>query len=251
MKILHIFYRSLLVSSLLITAGVGRTDELRVAVASNFADTMRQLAGRFEQSSDHSVRLIIGATGKQYAQIKNGAPFDIFFAADKSRPERLEKEGVAIPDSRFTYAIGKLVLWSARPAVNGTFQEVLTEQQFAYLAIANPRLAPYGIAAMEVLEKLGLWSILSNKIVRGENIGQTFQFVRSGNARFGFIALSQIQKPGKQLEGAAYPIPESLYSPIEQQAVLLKDKPAVHEFVRFIKSEESVQIIRSYGYKVL
>ena len=232
----------------LVTVASATADEIRVAVASNFADTLREIAGRFEQQSGHRVTLVSGSTGMHYAQIRNGAPFDAFFAADMKRPRLLEEEGATLADSRFTYAVGKLVLWSPNEDYVDPAGELLEQGDFRHLALANPKLAPYGRAAREVLEKRRQWQDLQDRMVRGENIGQTFQFVKSGNAELGFVAWSQIQRPGQPLAGSWWEIPQALYSPIEQQAVLLKDNPVARDFMAFVRGTEALKIIGAYGY---
>ena len=197
--------------------------EIRVAVASNFTRAMTDLAHRFETNTGDKVNLVFGSTGKHYAQIINGAPFDAFFAADSKRPSRLEEQAYAVAGSRFTYATGKLILWSPKAGNVGPAAKVLTDGNFYYLAIANPKLAPYGRAAKEVLQSRGLWQAMQGKTVRGENIGQAFQFVKSGNAELGFIAYSQVKLPGQPVTGSYWLVPQELYTPIEQQAVLLKN----------------------------
>lgn len=221
---------------------------LRVAVASNFADTLSAVAARFEQESGHQLILIPGSTGKHYAQIHHGAPFDIFLAADTLRPELLQQEGLALPGTRFTYAVGKLVLWSPDEGVVDPAGKVLEQPDFRHLAIANPKLAPYGQAAWEVLQARGLWDALEDRLVRGENISQTIQFVDSGNAELGFVAWSQVQRPGRQPTGSWWEVPQVLYTPIEQQAVLLRDSPLARDFLAFLRSEEVRTILRDYGY---
>ena len=221
---------------------------ITVAVASNFADAARALVERFERQTGHAVTLVFGSTGKHYAQIVNGAPFDAFFAADVKRPKLLEANGLALRGSRFAYAVGKLVLWSPNPGTVDRAGAVLDQGRFRHLALANPKLAPYGRAARETLESRSLWAQLQGKIVRGENIGQTFQFVRSGNAELGFVAWSQIKRPALPVEGSWWDIPQSLYSPIEQQAVLLQDNPAARNFLNFVRDGDALGIIRSYGY---
>jgi len=222
--------------------------ELNVAAASNFKLPLSILADKFSQNTKHKINLIFGATGKHYAQIKNGAPYDIFFAADSLRPKLLETEGTALAGSRFTYALGKLALWS--PEVNYVDNEgrILASSNFKRLALANPTLAPYGKAAQQTLIELGLWDRLKTKIVRGENIGQTFQFVKSASAKLGFIAYSQISNPDNNLQGSFWLVPQKLYQPIEQQAVILTDSQAAQDFIKFIKSKQALQIIHSYGY---
>ncbi len=224
--------------------------EIRIAVATNFATAIKRISAKFEASTGHSVLLISGSTGKHYAQIKNAAPFDIFFAADRKRPELLENEGLALSASRFTYAVGELVLWSKKKGIVGAQGSILGTDFFNYLAIANPKLAPYGKAAEEVLQALGLWDDRTFKVVQGENIGQTFQFVNSGNADLGFVAYAQLKQTGKAAEGSYWKVPQSLYTPIVQQAVLLNENPTAREFVDFIRSEESRQMIRDYGYTI-
>jgi len=225
-------------------------DELRIAVASNFRQAFSAAADRFEEQSGHEVSMIAGSTGKHYAQILNGAPFDAFFAADAARPVRLESERRIVPGSRFTYAIGKLVLWSADESLVDARGDVLQSGSYRHLAIANPELAPYGVAARQVLQTLGLWDGLSHKLVRGENIGQAFQFVVTANAELGFVARSQLETPGQEFGGSAWEPPPSLYDPIEQQAVLLQDSPAGREFMTFMQGEEARALIRAYGYDV-
>lgn len=242
--------RYILMSALVLILGFGQAsaDEIHVAVASNFTDAIKDIARVFEEKTGHKVILVFGSTGKHYAQIKNGAPFEAFFAADVKRPALLEEEGVAQPGSRFTYAIGKVVLWSPDPTLIDADASVLGTGGFRHLALANPKLAPYGKAAEQVMKEKGVWSVLQGRMVRGENIGQTFQFVKSGNAELGFVALSQIRKPGAAIQGSFWQPPQSLYDPIEQQAVLLKDHAAAREFMDFVKGGAAREIIESYGY---
>ena len=192
--------------------------------------------------------LIPGSSGKHYAQIINGAPFDVFFSADIDRARMLEQEGRAIAGTRFTYALGKLILWSSIDNYVDSKGEVLNKKDFRYLAIANPKLAPYGKSAEEALRSLKLWENLQGRLVRGENIAQTFQFISSGNAKLGFVAYSQIMNPGLSLDGSFWEVPQSIYKPIEQQAVLLKDSYIGREFLSFVKSDESLSIIYESGY---
>lgn len=226
---------------------VAQAGDARIAVASNFVKTMEQLAWQFEQTKGHRITLIVGSTGKHYAQIKQGAPFDAFFAADAKRPALLEEEGLAKPNSRFTYAVGKLVLWSNQKQL-GTLEQALQDKKFQRLAIANPKLAPYGKAAEHVLTKAGLWRGLQGKLVRGENVGQTFQFVQTGNAELGFVAQSQVKAHKK---GSFLEVPQTLYEPIQQQAVLLTDNPAALEFVQFVQQQAAQLVIREHGYNTL
>ena len=225
-------------------------DEIQVAVASNFAPAVRQLASRFEKETGHQVKLSFGSTGKQYAQILHGAPFHAWFAADAYRPMRLEEAGRIVPGSRFTYARGRLVLWSPQLGLVDDEGEVLRRGDFRHLALANPRLAPYGLAARQVLEKLGLWQILQNRLVRGENIGQTYQFVKTGNAELGLVAASQVLDRSRTEKGSFWLLPADLHGPIEQQAVLLRDEEAARAFLAFAASEAGRAIIRANGYEV-
>ena len=227
----------------------GFTDDIKVAVASNFSSAIKELARQFEVDSGHRVILSPGSSGKHYAQIINGAPFDIFFSADSERPQRLEKEGIAIADSRFTYAVGKLVVWSPESDKVDAAGEVLNSHDFGYLAIANPKLSPYGRAAKEVMENLGIWESLQSRTVRGENIAQTFQFVSSGNAALGFVAYTQIVDANAIIKGSFWEPPQSLYQPIAQQAVLLKKSDAAQALIAFVKSQQGQNIIAKYGYK--
>lgn len=241
---------------LIVTIQLSMAEKIRVATASNFSAPLRNIARLFEQQSGHKVTVISASTGKLYAQIMHGAPFDIFLSADSKRAILLEKENRALTNSRFTYAIGQLVLWSPRADYidkHGNIlqhKQLLQDPQFRYLAIANPKLAPYGRAAQETLTKLGLKQALQKKIVRGENISQTFQFVKSGNAQLGLIAYSQLKQPDKAITGSYWLIPEDFYSPIKQQSVLLNPNKASRQFYDFMKSPQSRQIIASFGYKL-
>ena len=229
-------------------------DELKVAVASNFYPTMKVIAKNFElktagsSGQQHKVILIPGSSGKHYAQIMNGAPFDVFFSADTERARLLEQEGRALAGTRFTYALGKLILWSSIDNYVDSKGEVLNKKDFRYLAIANPKLAPYGKSAEEALRSLELWTNLKERLVQGENIAQTFQFIASGNAKLGFVAYSQIMNPSLSIDGSFWEVPQSIYKPIEQQAVLLKDSHIGREFLSFVKSDESLDIIYKSGY---
>lgn len=223
-------------------------DTLRVAVASNFATTAKVLASHFETTSGHHVKLAFGSTGKHYGQIIHGAPFDLFLAADSERPRRLEAERRIVPHTRFTYAIGQLALWSPRPGLVDDAAQVLRGNDFTHLAIANPRLAPYGAAARQVLEHLQLWQRLQDRLVRGENIGQTFRFVQGGGAQLGFVALSQVRRPDVPFTGSVWLPPPALYQPIEQQAVLLSDRAAGRDLMRYLQSPAARALIREHGY---
>jgi len=233
---------------LVITGPLARAGTVRVAVSSNFAGTLRDLAGPFEQQTGHRVQITPGSTGKHYAQISNGAPFDVFLAADVRRPALLEAAGFGVPGSRFTYALGQLVLWSPEAGKVDAKGTILRRGDFSRLAMANPKLAPYGRAAREVLESCGVWDRLQAKIVRGENIAQTFQFIRSKNAQLGFIARSQLLRKGKAPGGSWWNIPRTRYRPIEQQALQLRDTPAAQAFMRFLKSPLARKVIKDNGY---
>jgi len=241
----------ILATVLTLTPWLTMADEIRVAVASNFADAAKSIARHFESSTGHKVILAYGSTGRHYAQIINGAPFDVFLAADAHRPDLLEKAGTAVAGSRFTYAVGKLVLWSPVNGYVDTNARVLQGMKFRFLAIANPKLAPYGTAAREVLQAHGLWGRLKGRIVRGENIGQAFQYVKSGNAELGFIAYSQLKRTNQPIVGSTWVVPQMLYRPIEQQAVLLKDGLVARSFLSFLRSDTAMQVIHDYGYEAM
>mgnify|MGYP002713172974 CR=1 FL=1 len=226
--------------------------EVRIGVAANFVATLEQMAGPFERRYGHRMVISSGSTGKLYAQISNGAPYDLFLAADRARPERLEAEGEGVPGTRFTYALGRIVLWSKQPHQQGDSSAVLTRGQFRRLAIANPLTAPYGLAAQQVMQQLGVWELLQPKLVRGENIAQTFQFVASGNAELGFIAPAQLRARGEPI-GTAWEIPAKLHRPIEQQALLLRgarQPQAAQAFLTFLRSDEVHGILQRFGYDV-
>jgi len=248
-RIVKNVFRLVFLCALIFAGTTANGAVLKVAVASNFATTMTTLAEHFEKKTDHRVKLVFGSTGKHYAQIRNGAPFDVFFSADIERPMLLEAEGRTVPESRYTYAIGKLVLWSPENNVVDSSGKVLGQGSFRYLAIANPKLAPYGRAAREVLQSRGLWEGMKGKIVRGENISQSYQFVNSGNAELGFVAYSQLKHPDQRIKGSYWKIPQALYTPIEQQVVLIKDSEAGRSFLSYIQSKEALMIINEHGYE--
>ena len=236
--------------ALILSLGPAQGSELKLAVASNFRPAMEALEQGFESGSDHQLTLIFGSTGKLYAQIVHGAPFDALLAADAERPRRLEREGLAVAGSRFTYAIGKLVLWSPRPGYVDASGKILEHGDFRHLAIANPLLAPYGLAAREVLQALGAWDRLRQRLVRGENISQTFQFVETGNAELGFVAWSQVKRPDLAIVGSYWLVPQELYQPIEQQVVLLNKNEAGQALVTYLQSPAALKIIQDHGYAV-
>ena len=245
-------FKKTLLTLALFASGIAAAAEVQVAVAANFTAPMQKIAAEFEKDTGHKALLAFGATGKFYAQIKNGAPFEILLAADDETPARLEKEGTGVAGSRFTYAIGKLVLWSAKPGFVDNQGEVLKKGDFKHVSIANPKLAPYGQAAIEALTALKLLDAIQPKFVQGENISQTHQFIATGNAELGFVALSQVMKDGKIAEGSAWVVPATLHQPIRQDAVLLengKDKPAASALLKYLGGEKSKAIIKSYGYE--
>jgi molybdate transport system substrate-binding protein len=227
-------------------------DEVQVAVAANFTAPMKRIAADFEKDTGHKAVLTFGATGKFYAQITHGAPFEVLLAADDETPAKLEKEGAAVIGSRFTYATGRLALWSVQPGLVDAQGDVLKNGNFKKIAIAAPRLAPYGAAAVETMTKLGLQAALEPRLVQGESIGQAFSFVSTGNAELGFVALSQVYEDGKIKSGSAWIVPANLHSPIRQDAVLLakaKDNKAAAQLMAFLKTEKAKAVIRSFGYE--
>ncbi len=243
--------RKTLFALALATSFVANADEVQVAVAANFTAPMQRIAADFEKDTGHKVQLAFGSTGKLYAQIRNGAPFEILLAADDTTPEKLEKEGAGVAGSRFTYAIGKLVLWSSQPGVVDDKGDVLKKGDFKHVAIANPKLAPYGAAAIETLAALKLLDAIQPRFVQGENIAQTHQFVATGNAELGFIALSQVMKDGKIAAGSAWIVPASLHQPIRQDAVLLdkgNGKAAAEALMKYLRSDQAAAVITSFGY---
>jgi molybdate transport system substrate-binding protein len=226
--------------------------EVKIAVAANFIAANREIAPLFEQATGHTTRISYGSTGKLYSQIEHGAPFEIFMAADTQRPIKAEEEGLAVSGSRFVYAKGRLVLWSVKPGLFDDPEDFLTEGDFDHLALANPKTAPYGLAAQQVMDQIGVLQALTPKLVRGESIAQAFQFTATGNAQAGFVALAQI-KEWQGEAGTLWRIPLDYYAPIEQAAVLLtkgKDNPAAIAYLEFLKSDVAQEVIERYGYGV-
>ena len=227
---------------------------VHVAVASNFSSTMKSLVTEFEKTSDYHIALSFGSSGKFYAQIKQGAPYELFFSADQAKPDALQKEGLVIAASRFTYAVGRLAVWSTRPEFANQIQTKLKQGAFHKLALANPKIAPYGIAALEVLKNLELVDATQSKWVRGENVAQTYQFVSSGNADLGFIALSQLlgkNTPSKIQQDSYWLVPEKMHRPIKQDVVLLlraAKSQGANAFLDFIHTAKAQNIIAQYGY---
>jgi molybdate transport system substrate-binding protein len=243
-----------LLATLLLAAGApARAGEVQVAVAANFTAPMQQIAAAFAQDTGNKAVLAFGATGKFYAQIHNGAPFEILLAADDDTPARLDQEKQTVPGSRFTYATGRLVLWSAKDNYVDNAGKVLQAGTFNHLSIANPKAAPYGAAAVETLTKLNLMARLQPKIVQGENIAQAHQFVSTGNAELGFVALSQVARDGKFTSGSGWIVPDAMHSPIRQDAVILARgaaNPAARALMDYLKSDKAKGIIRAFGYEL-
>jgi molybdate transport system substrate-binding protein len=232
------------------TGRPAKAAEVSVAVAANFMAPLDKLAAAFEKVSGHHLVISSGSSGKLYVQITAGAPFEVMLSADSERPMRLENEGAAVAGTRFTYAIGTLVLWSTEPGLVDPAGAVLAGGRFRHLAIPNPETAPYGAAARQVLQGMDLWQKLAPRLVQGEDIGQTYQFVATGNAELGFVALSQVRAAGKP-QGSLWIVPAERYRPIEQQAVLLargKDNPAARGFLEFLRSAQARTMIQEFGY---
>jgi len=230
-----------------------RADQVQVAVAANFAGAAQKIAAQFEHDTGHAVKLLVGATGKFYAQIEAGAPFDVLLAADQSTPAKLVAEGQAVPATLRTYAVGRLVLWSADPALVDARGEVLKSGRWKHLSVADAKLAPYGQAARQTLAALGLTGAVQPRLVTAESIGQALQFVQSGNAELGFVALGQVQPPdGSRVPGSMWLVPDNLYAPIRQDAVVLAASKASHaatQFVDYLASDKARAVIQAYGYR--
>lgn len=229
--------------------------DVRVAVASNFLLPAKYIANVYEKETGEKVLISAGSTGKLYAQIINGAPFDVFLAANRREPERLEKEGYAVAGSRFTYAHGRLVLWD----VGGRFREktyieALKSADYKRISLANPSIAPYGVAALSVLRELKLGNSIENKLIKAENISQAYQYLATGAADIGFIALSQLKANKSELPGAHWLVAEDMHDPILQQAVLLKkagNKLQAKSFLNYLKSSKAMAMIESFGYGLI
>ena len=232
---------------------LGMAAEAQIAVAANFAEPIKAVAAVLEKTTGHTLKITLGATGKLYTQIKNGAPFDVLLAADAKTPAQLQADGLAQAGSRFTYATGKLVLWSADAAKVDAKGDVLKTGNFRKLAYAAPKVAPYGAAAVQVIEQLGLTAAVAPKLVQGESIGQTFSFVVTGNADLGFVAMSQVLEGGKLKSGSMWVVPQNLYQPIQQDAVVLQRagaNPAAQALMALLKSSNIKALIRAYGYDI-
>lgn len=243
-------FRLSLISATLL-AGAAHAETIAVAVASNFTAPMQKIAEAFAKDTGHKAELSFGATGKFYAQISHGAPFGVLLAADDKTPAKIAAEGKGDAATRFTYAIGKLVLWSKQEGYVDAQGDVLRTGKFQHLAVANPKLAPYGLAAEQTLGKLGLLDTIQHKFVQGENIGQTYQFAATGNAELGFVALSQVMKDGTITAGSAWVVPADMHTPIRQDAIVLshaKDNVAAQALMAYLKGDKARAIIASYGY---
>jgi molybdate transport system substrate-binding protein len=233
-------------------AGPLHAAQVRVAVAANMAGPIERIVEEFTRATGHEAVMALGSTGRFYAQMRGGAPFEVLLAADDQTPARLEREGLAVPGTRFTYALGRLVLWSADPGAVDAQGSILKQPPRGRLAIADPRLAPYGTAAMQTLTRLGVLAAWQPHLVQGESIGQTFQFVATGNAPLGFVALSQVMVDGRLAKGSAWIVPQQLHAPLRQEAVLLnagRSNPAATALLQFLKGETARATLRSFGYE--
>lgn len=239
-------------ATLAFTPLTARADTALAAIAANFAEAAESLAPMFLAATGHDLQITTGSTGKLYAQIGEGAPFDLLLSADAATPARLEAEGKAVAGSAFTYAVGQLTLWSPDPGRIGVDgRAALEDPSLRFIAIANPDLAPYGFAAREALQALGLWEALQPKIVMGQNIGQTNSLVATGAAELGFVALSAVLSPRTENKGSRWDVPQELFTPILQDAVLLNhavDNKAARAFLDFLRSPEAVAVIEAFGY---
>lgn len=248
---MNMFSRCLLCFFMVLNSAGVWAEDVEVAVAANFIKPMEQLAAHFEQATGNTLVVSFGSSGKLLEQIRNGAPFKVFLSADQTKPQTVEDEKLDVPGSRFTYAIGKLVLWSAKEGTVDNQGEVLKTGSFGHIAIANPKTAPYGSAALETMGKLGVLEVLQAKIVQGESIAQTREFVSSGNAELGFIALSQVIRDGRISEGSGWLVSPELYSPLKQDAVLLKtgeNSTGAKALMDYLHSDEARAVIESFGY---
>lgn len=247
------FFRPMLVLVLLLFGQTSWAATTLVAVASDFTKPMTEIAAAFERTTGHTAKLSFGSSGKAFAQIQSGAPFEVYLSASEKYPLELEKTGFAVIDSHFVYAIGKLVLWSAIPGYVDDQGKILTTGGFKHIALADPTHAPYGVVAEDVMKSLGVLDKLRPLFVQGENISQTFQFVNTGNAELGFVGLAQVIDVNSEKigSGSGWIIPENLHSPFRQMAVLLKtgaENPAAHALVDFLKSPTALAIIEKYGF---
>lgn len=248
---MNMLSRSLLFFFMVFNSAVVWAEDVEVAVAANFIKPMEQLAANFEQATGNKLVVSLGSSGKLLEQIRNGAPFKVFLSADQTKPQTVEDEKLDVPGSRFTYAIGKLVLWAAREGMVDNKGEVLKTGSFEHIAIANPKTAPYGAAALETMGKLGVLETLQAKIVQGESLAQAKEFISSGNAELGFIALSQVIRDGQISEGSGWLVSPDLYTPLKQDAVLLKtgeSSAGAQAFMAYLRSDAARAVIESFGY---
>lgn len=245
--------RSAALFAALVFSSQALAEKVQVAVAANFTAPLQTIAAEFEKDTGHSVVASFGATGQLYAQIQHGAPFEVFLSADASTPAKLDSEGLGVSGSRFTYAIGSLVLWSATPGYLDGSDAALKANQYRHLAIADPKTAPYGLAATQVLDKFGLTEAVQGKLVTGQSIAKALHFIATGNAELGFVALSQVYQDGQLSSGSAWIVPAELHTPIRQDALILKKgehNPAAAAFTAYLKGEKAAAIIKSYGYQL-
>ena len=251
--LLTTFSRAVILSVLLLVGQTSWAASVLVAVAANFSKPMTEIAAEFEKATGHSAKLSFGSSGKFVSQLENGGPFEVLLSEDEKGPQKLVQDGLAVPDSRFIYALGRLVLWSATSGYVDDQGNILTTGGFKHLALADPKLAPYGAAAVEVLKKMGLFKKLQPLFVQGENIAQTYQFISTANAELGFVALSQVIENGKVAKGSGWIIPANYYAPIRQGAVLMKkgaENPAAPALLSYLKSAPALAIIEKYGYEL-
>lgn len=246
-----IISRTVITLALLLFGQASWSATVLVAVAANFSKPMTEIVSQFEKATGHSAKLSFGSSGKFVSQLENGGPFEVLLSADEKGPEKLEQAGLTVPNSRFVYALGRLVLWSATPNFVDDKGKILMTSNFKHLALADPKVAPYGAAAIDVLKKLKLFEKLQPLFVQGENIAQTYQFISTANAELGFLALSQVIKNGKIVGGSSWIIPDNLHAPIRQSAVLMKkgaENPAALALIDYLKSIPALAIIKKYGY---
>ena len=246
-----IISRTVITLALLLFGQASWSATVLVAVAANFSKPMTEIVSQFEKATGHSAKLSFGSSGKFVSQLENGGPFEVLLSADEKGPEKLEQAGLTVPNSRFVYALGKLVLWSATPNFVDDKGKILMTSNFKHLALADPKVAPYGAAAIDVLKKMKLFEKLQPIFVQGENIAQTYQFISTANAELGFLALSQVIKNGKIVGGSSWIIPDNLHAPIRQGAVLMKigaENPAARALIDYLKSIPALAIIKKYGY---
>ena len=246
-----IISRTVITLALLLFGQASWSATVLVAVAANFSKPMTEIVSQFEKATGHSAKLSFGSSGKFVSQLENGGPFEVLLSADEKGPEKLEQAGLTVPNSRFVYALGKLVLWSATPNFVDDKGKILMTSNFKHLALADPKVAPYGAAAIDVLKKMKLLEKLQPLFVQGENIAQTYQFISTANAELGFLALSQVIENGKIVGGPSWIIPDNLHAPIRQGAVLMKigaENPAARALIDYLKSIPALAIIKKHGY---